>query len=475
MTRLTNLFKKSKERRPQHGASRATQNTPPDTPHHAPPVDNLLQRTLEAAYGLPPGDVAGELQHVQTYMQLTSARIQHLQRLMEHEGATAARTAELRRELKDTHQGLEKFRQEVGREHGEDAARPLENAKEKVWQALEEMEDVERTDNEEIEDGGECLMSGALPVEDKGSRVFPEASPHTLQILKDLPNLIARGDRWRFGIASDSDRDPTDPLDHDIELEETNPERWPQPRDEVIARLQSEEANSSLHVTDPHKVRRGSCNGFMITDMVMSGVEDDNFVLPYLHHIKHHEVRVLKKWLTGNNLIQRSGTLSRMEKVLHAIQLLQTGSRYESIAVLFSRTPSQVRESCHEVLAGMLDLYDATVDDTVVPEVYAPLWGITKRCALNEDAERAERYFGFRWTEVAKVLIALNLYIGRSRGSKSPFEGRPFPWGRFLGVAEPGLEVEKQDSNEESRRTGGSTSSSSPYEEPVIQAIARPI
>jgi hypothetical protein len=461
MRRLTDLFKKPRQKLRHHGDSRDT-----------PPTDTLHQRTLEAAYGLPSRDAADELQHVQTYLLLTNARILRLQRLIGLEGANVARTAELKRKLKETHRDLEEFQQEVEKEHGEAAARPLEDVERGVWQALEELDRFERIEEDDY------LMSGALRVEDEASSRLSEVSPEPLEMVKRPPKLMARGKQSRFSIETDGEADTTHlDIELDPDGEETNPERWPQPRDEVIVRLQNEEANTSLHIRDAHKARRGSCNGFMVTDMVMSGVEDESFVLPYLHHIKHHEVRALKKWLTCNKLVHRSGTLSRMEKVLHAMQLLQTGSRYESIAVLFSRAPRQVRESCHEVLAGMLDLYDATVDESVVAEVYAPLWGITKRCALGEDAERAERYFGFRWTEVAKVLIALNLYIGRWRGSKSPFEGQPFPWGRFLGVEEAGMVVEEeqeQDSSEASQR-GASTSSSSPYEEPIIQAIPRPV
>jgi hypothetical protein len=434
MTRLTTLFKRCRERSRHHDDSRDT-----------PSADNVHQRMLEATHRLRLEDAADELQHVQTHLHLAKARILRLQRLIGLEGATVARKAEMKRELEERHRDLEELQQEVERKYGKAAARPVEDAERRVWQALEKMDEVEGTEED-------YLMSGALAVEGEALRGPQDASSERVEIVERLPKLVAQGNQ------------------------ETNAERWPQPRDEVIARLQKEEAKTCLHISDAHKVRRGSCNGFMVTDMVMSGVEDESFVLPYLHYVKHYEVRALKKWLARNHVVHRSGTVSRMEKVLQAMQLLQTGSRYESIAVLFSRTPSQVRESCHEVLAGVLDLYEATVDESVAPEVYAPLWGITKRCAQGKDAERAERYFGFRWTEVAKVLMALNLYIGRWRGSKSPFEGQPFPWGRFLGAEEP---IEEEDNKEQSHHSGAPTaaasSSSSPYEEPVIEAIARPV
>jgi hypothetical protein len=214
--------------------------------------------------------------------------------------------------------------------------------------------------------------------------------------------------------------------------EETHPELWPQPRDQVIERLRKEEINTFLHLREPGRVRRGSCNGFMISTMTLSGVQDPRFVLPHLHHIKPHEIRLLKQWFILGDYIRPSGPISRTEKLLHCIQLLQTGNRYETIAVVFSRSPRHIRNSCHDVITGLLILYNATVTKDSEREVYAPLWGICERFAANEASYRAEVYYGFRWSEVANALIALNLFIGRCRGSESAFDGQPFQWGKYL-------------------------------------------
>ncbi|KAF1851394.1 uncharacterized protein K460DRAFT_362141 [Cucurbitaria berberidis CBS 394.84] len=215
-------------------------------------------------------------------------------------------------------------------------------------------------------------------------------------------------------------------------LEEINREAFPQPRSSVKLRLQHEEATQRLTLDEPDKVRRGSCNGFTVTKMIMCGIEDARFVLPYFHHIKHHEVRALKNWLCEKMYVKRSGGISRMEKVLHCIQLLQTGCRYESLAVLFSRSPRQIKDSCHEVMAGLLRLHCDTVNvdeatDHVV-RMYMPLWGLWTQYGATKG--KAALYYGFRLSQVAQVLGALNLYIGRWRMQGGfAVDGPMFSWG----------------------------------------------
>ena len=258
--------------------------------------------------------------------------------------------------------------------------------------------------------------------------------------------------------------------------EETHPELWPQPRDQVIERLRKEESNTFLHLREPDRVRRGSCNGFMISTMALSGVQDPRFVLPHLHHIKPHEIRLLKQWLILGNYVRPSGPISRTEKLLHGIQLLQTGNRYETIAVVFSRSPRHIRNSCHDVLTGLLMLYNATVTKDTEREVYAPLWGICDRFAADETSYRAEVYYGFRWTEVANALIALNLFIGRCRGSDSSFDGQPFQWGKYLVDETIRRVPDERQGVPEVRSSNASIQESdagSDYDAPVIRVVPR--
>jgi hypothetical protein len=292
----------------------------------------------------------------------------------------------------------------------------------------------------------------------------------------------------------------------------------PRPRTEVIASLQHEESRTSLHVEYPDTVRRGSADGFTITYMIMSGAIDHRFVLPYFAYIEHREVRGLKNWLADRDIVTKNGGVSRIEKVLHCVQMLQTGMRYESIAVVFSRSPQEVVGACREVMGGLLEMHEEMVGDGEgEDEVNGKRWGIAKRYEVNQGAEE---YFGYSWSVVQKMLVALNTFIARYRGSQSTVLRRNRVWwGRFEDTASNGvvwedlesyrgssdgegqvgggekekvpgglhgryenLEERHEDGGDEmaEAREDGTESpatrrSSSPYEEPNLQAIPRPL
>ena len=125
-------------------------------------------------------------------------------------------------------------------------------------------------------------------------------------------------------------------------VEDLDPIHATIPRVKVEARIRAEEAELAPVLIDPDRQRQGSCDGWTVTDMVMNNVVNEDYVLPYLRFIKHHELRALKQWLVDQRYLKKSAVVSRMEKVLHYFELLQTGFRYETIATVFSRTPRQV-------------------------------------------------------------------------------------------------------------------------------------
>jgi len=215
------------------------------------------------------------------------------------------------------------------------------------------------------------------------------------------------------------------------ESSETNSAPFPQPKEEVTRRIQQEEANPRFTLNEPDRVRLGSCEGPSVTAMVMTGYKDDALILPNLYYIKLHELRALMTWMVETDVVARSGTISCVEKVLQCVQLLQTGCRYESVAVVFSRSPRQIQESCLEVMGALLRLHSETVNKAGDQEMYMPLWKIWRKFEVTEG--RAGLYYGFRWMEVAKVLVTLNLYIGRWR-KQGMFatDGPTFLWGRFF-------------------------------------------
>jgi hypothetical protein len=516
MIRFANPFRRSRPISPQKDDKTQMQETSLKEAFRARSPMQFQQPTHEAPNNLSPQEISNELQRIQTHVYLASARIRHLQELVQQDEAAIARVTELTRRLKETHKDLEILEQQIQRQLGEDASELVGDVGRRVWQAhqlltgagtkmLTRREQGERERPEE-----DYTMTGALPVEDKdGDASGRESSSDTMDMLESFPHPTARATQSRFdSTSSSSDHFPGS---YSPAYTPRTPHKFsrsspiPRPRNEVLRRLQREEANPAVHILRATKSRKGSADGFTITHMVMAGVVNPRFVLPYFHHIKHHEVRMLKQWLAEHKYMTKSGSISRIEKLLHCIQLLQTGNRYESIAVVFSRSPKQIAESCREAMAGLLELYDVIVaqgPSGAEGEVgaYVRLWGIAKRYEMNAGAEE---YFGFGWDAVQRVLMALNLYIGRWRGSGNPWEGRVFMWGRYLGdedvfadlesyrgssdnddegvgaeddVGQRGLHAVFESMAEQRENSGSSDAeeSSSPYEEPVIQAIPRP-
>jgi hypothetical protein len=294
-------------------------------------------------------------------------------------------------------------------------------------------------------------MSGALPSTDE---IITEPSPtrapseaNTTKKLRALPRSMTRdrelGDEGCYDGGYDSDdslyetrrqRYIVEKRKADFAVQDVESQQAVYPRQEVEARLREEEAELAPILIEPDRQRKGSCNGFAITDMVMSNVYGEDYVLPYLHFIKHHELRALKQWLVDNSYVRKSAVISRTEKVLHCLELLQTGCRFETIAVIFSRTPRQVESSCHEVMEGLLNLHGFTMIKGRDQEMYTTLWGIWSRKFGNpQNQQPAAYYYGFDWLDVGKVMVTLNLYIGRWREQgKFALAGPSLNWGRFF-------------------------------------------
>lgn len=315
---------------------------------------------------------------------------------------------------------------------------------------VEELEEEE----EEEEEGGVYVMSGALPVgqdiaegdeddnddeeeegEEEEEEEFPRRPLDSRIVATQIPPT--HPDEPFNGMPSP----PTMGSQHqDSAMIITNPEQIPQPREEVLLRIDFEETNENTYLHGPDRQRQGSCNGFLVADMVMCGMDDGRFVLPSLAYMKLHEVRALQAWLCGGNegrvgYVCKKGTVSRTEKLLQGLWLLQTGLRFESVAVVFSRTPVQVREAWIEVMDGLLELHSFTTIEAWQQELYTSLWEVWKKYREDEDAAVAEGYYGYDRVDVAKVLVAVNLYIGRWREQgQFSLVGRSMRWGRDFGA-----------------------------------------
>jgi hypothetical protein len=177
-----------------------------------------------------------------------------------------------------------------------------------------------------------------------------------------------------------------------------------------------EENMATPILNDPDRRRTGSVPSYFATFAIMARLNDPDYYLPRLLHIQKREVQGLKACLEERNLLQRTGNISRIEKLLHLLFLLQDGIRFETIAVMFSRTPRQVQASCDRVFEGLLQLHSDTAMAQVQPTCYQ-LWQISLKylAADAQPAQHAERYYGWRTLNVVKVLVTVNLFIGRYR------------------------------------------------------------
>ena len=269
-------------------------------------------------------------------------------------------------------------------------------------------------------------MSGALPphhnpVRDTGNRTVDllEASSGD----EDSIDSIADS-----GLSCTRDASPGTVRNRSPESDHIPP-KLTKTRVEVEQSCREEESIGFLPLQDPDRRREGSVPAYFAAFSVMAGLDDPDHFLPRLVYIKVHEVKRLKEWLETRNYLTRSGNISRTEKLLHLIFLLQDGVRFETIAVMFSRTPSQVETSCQHVFEGLMQLHS----ETALPERQPAcdhLWRIShKYFAEPSLLPHVERYYGWWAVDLVKVLVTLNLYIGRYRQQgRVALDGGYFEW-----------------------------------------------
>lgn len=226
-----------------------------------------------------------------------------------------------------------------------------------------------------------------------------------------------------------------------------SPHELKKTRIEVIESVAREEARGGPNLNDPTRKREGSADGTLITQAITTADANPYICVPHLGYIKIHEVRDLKLWLSRHNYLHQGKRISKTEKLLHLLTFLQLGCRFESVAVLFSRRPSEVFASCCEVFNGLLELHSETMlpnRKTLHRYVYPHLWHIVHNYVLNEDwggkrSQRADNTNYLPWPkdDIRKVLITLNIYIGRYRAQGHfALTGDIMDWGRYIQAQE---------------------------------------
>lgn len=227
---------------------------------------------------------------------------------------------------------------------------------------------------------------------------------------------------------------------HALNLEygvEALPTKLAPTRKEVQKTCSEEETCTTIALCDPERKREGSMPGLSVTYAILAGIDDPMHCLPRLRFIKIHEVKRLKEWLTEELHLGRSGEISRVEKMLHLIFILQEGWRMETIAVLFSRTPLEVYSSCHDVFNRLLEMHSETALEWHQPTCYH-LWKIAPKFLDKSSTNRWERYYHWKKPDVFSVLVTLNMYIGRYRQQgKVALDGPYQHWWRHFAPPEP--------------------------------------
>ncbi|KAF2743042.1 hypothetical protein M011DRAFT_529449 [Sporormia fimetaria CBS 119925] len=437
----------------------------PPTPAPPMPPPHELQRTTT---------LTEELEQLRQHVDATNTHIHDLETIFEDQ--TRDQIVDIKRGLTDAHRGLEKL---------EERFVVVGELRKQVWQAYRRLRDfeekMERGETMSIQDlsiaapravqvvpavrTASVANPGPLPVGETAQIVTPEERfvvPETFRSVKrgshtpgsDVTEelqarIVPVGIPTRSHTISEARRSPRRRESGAEQKRRSEPvpavHRWTDGigRGEVLARVGEEERRGEskdgrLELHDADRRRLGSSDGWQVTQAVMTANDEPWMVVPQLAYVKIHEVRGLKAWLASYGYVRssRRRQLGRMEKLLHLLTLMQFGCRYESVAVLFSRTPREVLSACEEVFAGLLEMHS----ETMLPRrsvsklfIYPHLWRIAR--AYEREEENGPAPYVWRREDVYKVLITLNMYIGRYRSQGGfALDGECLDWGRYIQV-----------------------------------------
>lgn len=309
-------------------------------------------------------------------------------------------------------------------------------------------------DDEDDVQVGAYLMSGALPympltlqagvqgrgVPSRPSSRFSEGSDDSITALPVFPYDFNSHENVTSSMVSVGQGSTSKSSSDDVF--QTSPRSWASHKlartlSEVQKSCREEEHIGTVKLREPDREREGSTSGHFATFVILSGIDDPSYFIPKLWYIKIHEIRPLCGWLVQRKYLAKSGNIESLEKVLHLFILFQEGCRLESVATLFSRTPRQVQSACKEVFEGLLELHSETFLPRRQPTC-DHLWGISRKFFnAPHVVRRASQYYGWSTMDVVKVLVTLNLYIGRFRQQgQFALQGPYFKWWRHLSDIE---------------------------------------
>lgn len=395
---------------------------------------------------VPTNSTPGELHQIRAHIESTRTCIRFLEALFEP--PAAGEVNELKKIMRDAHQRLERLQQHF--KIGENTA-SMDEVTVATWQVYQQLvkleENLRRVHNyvpepEDIQPAvlptSSCLFTRRKSVEPR----HPSCPVSPKMTKRDCDVCSSRLENpqpwvWPRGKNNDEEdeyvmsgalpvRSPVGPSAESVKSNGNaqRPTDSASKMDSLGSRIiksplevgrscLEEESCPRAGLRNANRQRGGSLPGYYVSSLILGGVKDSRFFLPELRFIKIHELKRLKEWLAKEYRLSRTGSISRIEKVLHLVLLLQEGCRIESMAVLFSRTPQQVRDSCHQVFSMLLEMHSKTEFEPDRPN--KQLWDIGGRVTNGCNATKWEQHYGWASSDIAKVLATLDMYMGRFR------------------------------------------------------------
>ncbi|KAF2868546.1 hypothetical protein BDV95DRAFT_609472 [Massariosphaeria phaeospora] len=474
-----------------HNTQQPSKNPPNlQLPH---PLPSTRPHTMPSP-ALPTHTIDGELHQISAYAEAMTTRLQQLEQLYAQNEEDAGEddrgnVRETKLKVMRAHRRLEKLEARV--RNGGFCVRRMSNVKREMWAMFKRLRALEggtqiagvvgKGKGKEQQRGGEergkemrferssggvedegCYEGGEVLGRDSGmvaervcggfdfdfdsqDQQWSESSDGTPVTPEDVRMLTrAQLQRNSTGNGNDDGNDDSETLNTDsldslrkrIVMVLGKPLRAMR---EVEEAVHSENSVESVEIQHVNRTRKGSTDGWKMTVLISGNHKREGFYIPTLAYIKPHEAKALKQWLGDHGYLHAYPHIGRMEKFLYLLFVLQNGYRFEAVAVMFSRTPREVKSSCDEVFQGLLQMYAQTEVPAEVPQeyhVHCRLWRISERYGYGGDLDAAvvpENCFPWSKAEVANVLVALSLYVGRYRAqSQSSLQGPWIDWAKYL-------------------------------------------
>jgi hypothetical protein len=207
---------------------------------------------------------------------------------------------------------------------------------------------------------------------------------------------------------------------------------------DVLCCAAKENLEISIEIIDSDRVRIGSAPSWFIADAIQKFKRNTKFLVPHSKYIKPHEIRAFTEFLEDRGCLQHFGSCPMMERLMYLLILLEEGCRFEVIAVYFSRAPNDIVSACLEVSDGILELHDEMVlppskhGTPAQKYLYEHCWQIVQTHPARSEEGSGRQYYPWSFDELCKMLVTLNIFIGRfRRQGRFALDGPILNWGKY--------------------------------------------